>query len=58
MADKQQETPSESTSATPVDTPPPKESAELSEEELDKVSGGVAGSSATGKHFKDVIITS
>lgn len=58
MADKQQETRSESTS-TPLENPqPPKDLAELSEEELEKVSGGVAGSCATGKHFKDAILTS
>lgn len=56
MADEHQETQSEATQ--PVPEGGPKDTAELSEEELDKVSGGVAGSCATGKHFKDAILTS
>ena len=57
MADKQEETASESTSAPPVNTQPPKEIAELTEEELGKVSGGLAGSCATGNHIDKATLT-
>lgn len=57
MADKQEETPSESTSTPPVNAQPPKEIAELTEEELGKVSGGLAGACATGKHIDKATLT-
>jgi hypothetical protein len=55
MADEHQAIESESTQ--PVAAEPPKETAELTAEELDKVSGGVA-SCATGKHIKEATLTS
>ena len=57
MADKQQETRSESTSTALENPQPPKDIAELSEEELEKVSGGLAGSCATGKHIDKATLT-
>jgi hypothetical protein len=54
MADKP-EAPPESTE--PAHPQPQSDPAELSEEDLEKVSGGVTSSSTKGAHFKEGIIT-
>jgi bacteriocin-like protein len=55
MADEHVETQSEST--PPVTPETQTDPVELTEDELEKVSGGLAGSCATGKHIDKATLT-